>query len=92
MKAIPNPARQRRRVVVDAAIIFVVIVLMTQMWLLTATLESYLAGHQEVVLPGMLVSGVLFLACLALYRLVIRLDQAPEPEEESRGSGPWDIE
>ena len=40
--------------------IFVIILLITQMWLLTATLESYLAGHVDVALPGMLVSGILF--------------------------------
>jgi hypothetical protein len=71
--------------------LMVIILLMTQMWLLTATLESYLAGHHEVALPGMLMSAVLFLACGGLYWLVIRLDRSPAPEQEPHGVGPWSI-
>jgi hypothetical protein len=70
-------SRKRRRKVIDAAIIFIVILLMTQMWLLTATLESFLAGHRDVALPAMLVSAVLSGLCVALYRLVTRLDRGP---------------
>ena len=81
MKAAPSAVRKRRRVAVDAAMILVIILLMTQMWLLTATLESYLAGHAGVALPGMIASGVLFAACVVLYRFVDRVDHAPEPEE-----------
>ena len=44
--------RRRRRAAVDADMIFVVVMLTVQMWLLTATLESYLAGHDSVALPG----------------------------------------
>ena len=62
------------------------------MWLLTATLESYLAGHHRVALPALLVSGVLCTACIVLYRFVVRLDRTPEPEEVTQsGTGPWDI-
>jgi hypothetical protein len=90
---LPGPARRRRRVAIDAALLFVVLLLMVQMWLLTATLESYLAGHHEVALPGLLVSLVLFAACSAIYRLVVRLDRVPESAEERppEGSGPWVI-
>lgn len=87
----PSPARRRRRVAIDAAMLFVVVLLMVQMWLLTATLESFLAGHSDVALPGLLTSLVLFAACFALYRLVIRLDRAPEPDELPERSGPWVI-
>ena len=91
MKPVPNSARERRRVAVDATVIFVIILLITQMWLLTATLESYLAGHHDVALPGMAVSGVLFLFCFGLYRLVIGIDRAPEPESDADRQGPWRI-
>jgi hypothetical protein len=91
MKALPYEARKKRRVAVDAALLFIVILLITQMWLLTATLESYLAGHTDVALPGLIASAVLFLACFAIHRLVTRLDRAPEKEEEPHGLGPWDI-
>jgi uncharacterized BrkB/YihY/UPF0761 family membrane protein len=76
MKVITSEVRRRRRTVVDAAIIFVVILLIVQMWLLTATLESDLAGHRGVALPGALVSGVLFLLCFLLYRFAMRTEKA----------------
>ena len=91
MKALTHPARKKRRVAIDAVMILVIILLMTQMWLLTATLESYLAGHHDVALPGMLASAVLFLLCAGLYWLVLRLDRLPEPDQESSGFGPWNV-
>lgn len=75
MKAALNRARERRRTVIDAAMIFVVILLVTQMWLLTATLESYLAGHSDVALPAMIASAVLFAGCFGLYRFVEAIDR-----------------
>ena len=59
----------------DAALTMLVILLVVQMWLLTATLESYLAGHLDVVMPGLGVSAVLMAACVALYGFVRRVDQ-----------------
>lgn len=89
----PGPAaRRRRRVAVDAAMFFVVVLLMVQMWLLTAALESLLAGHGEVALPAFLVSLALFAACASLYWLVVRLDRAPEPDDRPPQTGPWAIE
>lgn len=75
MSVIESEVRKRRRTVIDAAIIFEVVLLMVQMWLLSATLESYLAGHHEAALPGVLVSAVLFLMRMGIYRFVARLDR-----------------
>lgn len=94
MKGISTPARKRRRVAIDAAMIMVILVLMVQMWLLTATLESYLAGHHDVALPGLLLSIVLFAVCAFLYGLVLRIDRMKEREQASEGAarpGPWRI-
>ena len=93
MKRMSNPARRRRRVAIDAIMVMVILVLMVQMWLLTATLESYLAGHRGVAMPGMLASLALFGVCAFLYRLVLRIDRMPEGVEESgrHGDGPWRI-
>ena len=83
MKAGSNRIRERRRTLIDAAMTFVAILLVTQMWLLTATLESYLAGHAEVALPGMIVSAVLFAGCFGLYRFVEATDKTP-PDDPTR--------
>jgi hypothetical protein len=91
MNGLSRSAKQRRRAAVDAAMIFVIVLLMVQMWLLTATLESYLAGHHSVALSGMLLSGALFAGSLAIYRFLVRLDHEPASEEKPRGFGPWNI-
>lgn len=59
---------------IDGAIVLIVILLVVQIWLLSATLESYLAGHREAAIPGAIISAILFAACLALYRFVDRID------------------
>jgi hypothetical protein len=63
---------------IDGAMSLIVILLMTQMWLLSATLEAYLAGHRDAALPGAVVSGLLFAACAALYFFVDRIDARRE--------------
>jgi len=59
---------------IDGAMVLIVILLIVQIWLLSASLESYLAGHRDAALPGVIISGILFAACLALYRFVDRID------------------
>jgi hypothetical protein len=59
---------------IDGAMALIVILLIVQVWLLSATLETYLAGHREAVVPGAIISGILFLACLGLYAFVDRID------------------
>ena len=65
---------ERRTTVVHGAAALIAILLVVQMWLLAATLESFLAGHADAALPGAIVSGVLFAVCLTIDRLVDRLD------------------
>jgi hypothetical protein len=91
LRRLSTVARRRRRVAIDAAMAVVILVLMVQMWLLTATLESYLAGHHGVALPGLLASLALFAVCASLYRLVLHIDRMPERDEEADRPGPWFI-
>jgi hypothetical protein len=69
-----DPQQRRGLTAIDGAMALIVILLIVQIWLLTATLESYLAGHREAAVPGAIISGVLFVACFALYLLVDRID------------------
>jgi hypothetical protein len=64
----------RGLVSIDGALALIAILLVVQMWLLTAALESHLAGHYETAVPAAIVSVVLFLACLALFLFVDALD------------------
>jgi hypothetical protein len=55
--------------------------LMVRMWLLAATLESFLAGHTDAAVPGAIASGVLFAGCAALDRLVTRLERSAPDDD-----------
>jgi hypothetical protein len=72
-----DPSKQRRGLVaIDGAMALIVILLISQIWLLSATLETYLAGHSGAVLPGAIFSGLLFCAALALNSFVNRVDKS----------------
>ena len=60
----------------DGAISLIAILLIVQMWLLTATLEAFLAGHYEVATPGAVLSGLLFATSFGLYRFIEGIDRA----------------
>jgi hypothetical protein len=64
---------------IDGAIALIAVLLVVQMWLLTATLEAFLAGHQEPVVPAALVSGLLFAASFGLFLFIERVDRATRP-------------
>ena len=70
----PKPPQSRGLTAIDGAMVLIVILLIVQIWLLSATLESYLAGHREAAIPGAILSVLLFAACLGLYRFVDRID------------------
>lgn len=54
--------REQRATIVGGSLVFVVLVVVLQLWLLMATMNAYLGGDRAVVLPAALAS----LACLAL--------------------------
>jgi len=72
----PELSKQGRGLVaIDGAMALIVVLLIVQIWLLSATLETFLAGHSGPVLPAAIFSGVIFLGCLALDLFVTRVDQ-----------------
>ncbi len=72
----PGSAPSRGRSAIDGAIALIAVLLIVQMWLLTATLEAFLAGHHGPALPAALLSTALFAACFALYLFIDRVDRA----------------
>jgi len=74
-----SSARKRGLVAIDGAMALIVLLVVVQIWLLSAALESLLAGHSETALPAAVFSGLLFISCVALTLFVSRVDR------ESRG-------
>ena len=54
--------RAQRMTIVNAMLAFVVMIVILQLWLLTATMNAYLGGDTSIVFPAALVS----LGCLGL--------------------------
>lgn len=55
-------ARSQRMTIVNGILFFVVLIVVLQLWLLTATVNAYLGGDTVVAIPAAIVS----VACLAL--------------------------
>ena len=72
----PSRPSYRGLTAVDGAIGLIAVLLIVQMWLLTATLEAFLAGHREPALPAAILSALLFGACFSLYLFIERVDRA----------------
>ena len=54
--------RSQRLTIVAGILVVVLVLVVLQLWLLTATMEAYLGGDDTIVLPAALAS----LACFAL--------------------------
>jgi hypothetical protein len=61
-----RPSDRAGLVAIDGALALIAVLLIVQMWLLSATLEAFLAGRRSVALPAAIVSIVLSGACVAL--------------------------
>jgi hypothetical protein len=66
---------KRGLVAIDGAMALIVLLVVVQIWLLSAALEALLAGHTETALPAAIFSGLLFLCCVALTLFVWRVDR-----------------
>jgi hypothetical protein len=74
-----RPKQRRGLVAIEGAMALIMILLIVQIWLLSATLAAFLEGHHGAALPAAIFSGLLFAACVALNAFVYRVDR------ESRG-------
>jgi hypothetical protein len=69
------PPRQQELTAIDGALALLAVLLIVQIWLLTAALEAFLGGHVETALPAAVFSGVLFGGCCGLALFIRGLDR-----------------
>jgi hypothetical protein len=50
-------SREQRVTIINGMLVFVLIVVILQLWLLTATMNAWLGGDDSIVWPGALVSA-----------------------------------
>jgi hypothetical protein len=68
-------SRDRRTTIVDGMLVFVLIVVILQLWLLTATMNAWLGGDDAVVWPAAAVSAAGFALNVGLLRYLGRLER-----------------
>jgi hypothetical protein len=70
-----NSDPERGLTAINGAVALMVVLLVIQIWLLTAALDNYLGGYPETALPAAIASGLIFLLCAGMYLFVSRLDE-----------------
>jgi hypothetical protein len=68
------PPKTRGLTAIAGAMSLIAVLLIVQIWLLSAALEAFLAGKHNSALPAAIFSGVMFLVCFGLYLFVDRVD------------------
>jgi len=61
--------------VLSGMLAFVILIVVLQLWLLTATMNAYLGGDDRVVWPAAAASGACFLLNAGLLRYLYFLDR-----------------
>lgn len=68
-------SRAQRTPIVQGMLAFVLILVVLQLWLLTATMNAYLGGDDGVIWPAAMASLFCFLLNAGLLRYMRRLEQ-----------------
>jgi hypothetical protein len=67
--------RDQRTTIVYGMLAFVLVLVILQLWLLTATMNAYLGGDTSVIWPGAFASLFCLLLNVGLLRYLYRIDR-----------------
>jgi uncharacterized protein DUF6755 len=67
--------REQRATIVSGMLAFVLILVILQLWLLTATMNAYLGGDGTVIWPAAGASVVCLLLNVGLWRYLLRMER-----------------
>jgi hypothetical protein len=68
--------RQQRMTIVNGMLAFVLMLVVLQLWLLTATMNAYLGGDASIIWPAALASVLCLLLNAGLLRYLYYIDRA----------------
>lgn len=66
--------REQRMPIIQGMLVFVLILVVLQLWLLTATMNAYLGGDESVIWPAAFASLLCFALNAGLLRYLRRLE------------------
>jgi hypothetical protein len=67
--------REQRLTVIHGMLIFVLIVVVLQLWLLTATMNAWLGGDNSIVWPAAAASLTCLALNIGLFRYLVRIER-----------------
>jgi hypothetical protein len=71
-----NPfSREQKTTIVYGILCIVMVIVILQLWLLTATMNAYLGGDYSVILPAAIVSLACFILNAGLLRYLFAMDR-----------------
>jgi hypothetical protein len=68
-------SRKQKTTIVFAILSVVVMMVLLQLWLLTATMNAYLAGQERVIVPAAIASIICFALNGGLLRYIYRMER-----------------
>jgi hypothetical protein len=75
-RAVKRPfSRDQRTTIINGMLVFVLIVVVLQLWLLTATMHAWLGGDASIVWPGLAASAGGLALNVGLYVYLRRLER-----------------
>jgi hypothetical protein len=81
-------SREQRTTIVYGMLAFVIMLVVLQLWLLTATMNAWLGGDDTIVWPAAAASGACFALSVGLYRYLGRLERTRGDGAQGRVSMP----
>jgi len=67
--------RAQRTIVINGMLAFVLMLVVLQLWLLTATMNAFLAGQERVIVPAAIASIICFALNLGLLSYIYRMER-----------------
>jgi hypothetical protein len=61
--------------IVHGMLIFVLVIVVLQLWLLTATMNAWLGGDESIVWPAAAASGACLALNVGLFRFLVRMER-----------------
>jgi Family of unknown function (DUF6755) len=68
-------SREQRLTIVHGMLIFVLVVVVLQLWLLTATMNAWLGGDDSIVWPAAGASAACLALNVGLFRYLVRIER-----------------
>lgn len=73
--------REQRLTIIYSVLCLVLLVVIIQLWLLTATMDAYMGGDDNVIWPAAFASLLCFASVMGLLRYLSRLEPKGTPDE-----------